>query len=81
MRFRTAGVLSVLSVGAMLAMPRAAGHVARWYVEQGIKTIPSYQKPFFELAMFFGGWWWVMTPLIVALLFTTAIFTSQFRRN
>lgn len=79
MRFRTAGILSALLVTAMLALPRVAGHLARSYVEQGIKTIPSYQRPFFELAMFFGSWWWVMAPLTVSVLFIIAIITAATR--
>lgn len=76
MKFRTASILSLVLVVAMFALPRAAGYLARSYVEQGIKTIPSYQRPFFELAMFFGRWWWVIAPLTVSVLFTIAIVTS-----
>jgi hypothetical protein len=78
-RFRTATALSVVLIAAMLALPRIAGHLARWYVTQGVNTIPYFQRPFFEMAMFFGVWWWALAPLTVAILFTIAIFTNQLR--
>ncbi len=77
MRIRTAAVLSFVIVGGMLAMPRAAGHLARWYVARGIETIPSYQRLFFGLAMFVGSWWWALAPMTVGVLFTIALVSSQ----
>jgi len=81
-RYRTAGVLSVVLfavTAAMFALPAAVWAVFLLSLKQGLPDpIPSYEKILLEAAVFCVTWKWILALLalpIVGVLFTIAEFT------
>jgi hypothetical protein len=78
MRFKTAGILSIVLVGAMLALPRAGQAIANWYLEHPVE-IPLYARVFLGFSVMIIAFRWILIPMTVSILFTIAVFTYDSR--
>ena len=80
MRYRTAGILSVVLVGGMFILPVVANAVAVRYLDQGL-AIPLYTRILFGVAVFCLSFRWLIAIPAVAVLFASVEFTSMWRER
>jgi hypothetical protein len=76
-RYRTAAMLSVLSIGGMFAIPAVIMAVFLPSLNQGIPDpLPFYEHVLLAVAAFFLTWRFLLALPIALALFTVAAFTS-----
>ena len=80
MRSRTAGILSIVLIGGMFALPNAGQAVANWYLVHPVE-IPLYARIFLGISVFCVTFRWLLALPTVAVLFTIAIFATEARRR
>lgn len=74
MRFRTAGILSIVLIGGMFVLPRLVPSLFPSLGDFGFKTYP--ERLLLSVIFFFSRFKWVLALPIAATLFTIAAFTS-----
>ncbi len=78
MRFRTAGILSVVLIGGMFCLPAAVSAVFLPSLNQGL-PVPGYERILLGLAEFCGRFRWFLALPIVTVLFTFAAISYELR--
>jgi hypothetical protein len=76
MRYRTAGILSVVLIGGLFGLPAAVNTFLLPSLDQGV-IIPLYERILLGVAIFCLTWRFLLALPIVVVLFTIAIFTNE----
>ena len=77
MRYRIAGILSVVLIGGMFILPAIVRTAFLPSLEQGLPNpVPGYEQILLGVAVFFLHWRFLLALPIAVVLFTVAAFTS-----
>jgi len=80
-RYRTALILSLLLIAAMVVVPAIANSLAHRYLEQGDVALSAPTRIFFGIAAFCLSFRFLFVPPIVGMLIFIAALTSGSRRG
>jgi hypothetical protein len=76
-RYRTAGILSLVLVAGMFVLPATVKAVFLPSLRQGLPNpVPGWEQILLSMAVFCLEWQWLIAIPIVVVLFTVAGFTG-----